>query len=207
MPLVAPLHVSRALHRLAQRPCRSAGQLRARHEALAILERESLARPVFGYRIWPLRKAPALAAMAHPGQRAVAAAACTLGAALEARVGALFRTGRRLVALELDAAGNELVYCLSRVALAAIGREAARGAMRMGNEVNPGDAGLALHWQEAVVALAAGNEHGVTATPAGMLWPLKSLSFIVPLGATLRASAGRRCSRCPSHDQCRATPG
>ena len=202
MPPAAPMQLSRTLRRLAQRPCRSAGQLRARREALAILEGESLARPVFGYRIWPLGEAPAFTAIC-PGQSAVAAAVCTLGAALERRVDALFRGGRRLVALELDAAGSELVYCLSNVALAAIRRAAARRALRAGDELNPGDAGLELNRQEAVVALAAGSEHGVAATPGGMLSPLKSLAFIVPLGATLRASAGRRCSRCASRDQCR----
>lgn len=204
MSPAAPMHVARTLRRLAQRPCRSAGQLRARREALAILEREALARPVFSYRIWPLGEAPAFAAI-HAEQSAVAAAACTLGAALEKRAGELFRAGRRLVALELDAAGSELVYCLSNVALATIRREAARRALHAGDELNPGDAGLLLHCQEAVVAMAAGGEHGIAATPGGMLSPLKSLAFIVPLGATLSASAGLRCGRCASRAQCRST--
>src|SRR3990167_4902973 len=111
----------------------------ARREARAMLEERALVAPRFGYRVWPVERAegaridlgevvleaPGLAASCAAAS-AVAAAACTLGDALEERVRALWRQGRRLVALELDEAANKLLYCLSRAALAAIRRDAAR---------------------------------------------------------------------------------
>ena len=184
-----------------------------------MLEERALVAPRFGYRVWPVERAegaridlgevvleaPGLAASCAAAS-AVAAAACTLGDALEERVRALWRQGRRLVALELDEAANKLLYCLSRAALAAIRRDAARRGDRAGDELNPGDPGLALGEQAVVLRLAAARDQGIVATGGGMLSPVKSLSFVVALGPGLAPRAGGRCRRCPARERCRARP-
>lgn len=169
-----------------------------------MLEERALVAPRFGYRVWPIERAEEAGLGAGvPGASAVAAAACTIGEAIEERVRALFHGGRRLLALELDAAANELLFCLSRNALAAIRRDAARRGNGAGDELNPGDPGLALGEQAAVLRLAGARDQGIVATGGGMLSPVKSLSFVVPLGPQLAPRAGGRCRRCPARERCR----
>jgi hypothetical protein len=166
----------------------------ARQEAGRLLGCEALLAPAFAYRIWPQRRGP--------GTTAIAAGALTLGPALEARVRTLFGEGRRLVALELDALGNERLFCLARSVLARIRREARRRGERAGDELAPGDAGLALAEQSSLLELAGAAEQGMRATARGMLSPVKSMAFLVPLGPALRTTAGGPCRRCPSRERC-----
>lgn len=159
---------------------------RARHEARLLIGRERLVAPAFAYRI----------------ENSVAAAACTIGPALERRVAELFRAGERLLALELDALGNERLFCLVKRVLSAIERETKRQGERVGDERYPGDPGMALDEQARVLELADAASKGIRSTPGGMLFPVKSMSFLVPLGTTLRKSSGGPCSRCPSRTRC-----
>jgi len=159
---------------------------RARHEARLLLGRERLVAPAFTFRI----------------ENNVAAAACTIGPALEQRVAELFRSGERLLALELDALGNERLFCLAKRALAAIERETKRRGQRLGDERYPGDPGMGLEEQPRILELADAASKGIHSTPGGMLLPVKSMSFLVPLGTTLRKSSGGPCNRCPSRARC-----
>jgi len=159
---------------------------RARHEARLLIGRERLVAPAFTYRI----------------ENSVAAAACTIGPALERRVAELFRAGERLLSLELDALGNERLFCLAKRVLSAIERDTKRRGERIGDEHYPGDPGLGLEEQPRVLELAGAASKGIRSTPGGMLFPVKSMSFVVPLGTNLRKSSGGPCSRCPSRTRC-----
>lgn len=181
-----------------------------------MLAREPLTSPAFAYRIRPGKvagggmidlggtflHAPALAA--EPGELiAVAAAACTLGAALQERISELFATRRRSVALALDSLGNELLFRLADRAAAAIRRDARREGLETGIEISPGDPGLPLDQQAVVLALIGTWCNGVAVTEAGMLAPVQSLSLLVALGHDLRRrSAKARCTCCPSRIRC-----
>lgn len=192
---------------------------RARGEALALAEDESLARPATACRVWPVRGAhgarldlgecsldvPGFAA--YSGEiDSVAAGACSLGPGYERRVASLFNARRRLLALELDALGTEHLFALADRLVARIRRNARRAGLRASAGLNPGDDGLALGEQHKVLALADGGPQGITATPAGMLCPVKSLTFIVALGRALPGSPAARCDRCASRDRCRVRP-
>lgn len=161
---------------------------RARDEARLLLRREALVWPAFTYRISP--------------DASMAAGACTIGAALEKRVGELFRSGERLLALELDALGNERLFCLAKRALSTIGRDAKRRGQRAGDERYPGDDGMTLEEQLHALEFACADSIGIAVTAGGMLSPVKSMSFLVPIGATLRRTRGSVCLRCPSHAHC-----
>jgi hypothetical protein len=189
---------------------------RARDEALDMIEREALARPAFGYRIFPVHTvrgdaidvggaaldAPLLAA-ASGELTAVAAAACTLGAAVQERISALFATHRRSLALALDTVANELLFRLADRAFATIRREARRAGLGSGIDASPGDPGVPLGQQARVLALADAARIGIHTTGRGMLSPMKSLSFLVALGPNLRRRAAHgRCNCCPSRDRC-----
>ena len=181
-----------------------------------MIEREALARPAFGYRILPVKivrgnaigvggaalDAPVLAA--EIGElKAVAAAACTLGSAVQERISALFATRRRSLALALDTVANELLFRLADRASATIRREARSAGLGTGVEASPGDAGVPLEQQARVLALADAARIRIHANGAGMLSPMKSLSFLVALGPKLRRRAAPgRCNCCPSRDRC-----
>jgi hypothetical protein len=161
---------------------------RVRDEARLLLRREALVSPAFTYRI--------------AAEGSLAAGACTIGSALEHRVGELFRSGRRLLALELDALGNERLFCLAMRALSTIGRDAKRRGQSAGDERYPGDDGMTLEEQLQALELAAADSIGIAVTAGGMLSPVKSMSFLVPLGAGLKKSRGGPCLRCPSRARC-----
>lgn len=163
---------------------------RARHEARLLLRREALVWPAFTYRISP--------------DAAMAAGACTIGAALEARVGELFRSGERLLALELDAIGNERLFCLAKRALSIIARDAKRRGQQAGDERFPGDDGMTVEEQVQALEFARAGSIGIAITAGGMLSPVKSMSFVVPLGSHLRKTPGGPCRRCPGRERCRA---
>lgn len=204
-----------------QRRARSAppgavdAQERARQDALALVEREALVRPSFGFRILPVRRthgdtfeADGLALEVR-GLRdesgdlvAVAAATCTLGPALEARVTSLFPAGRPLLALALDAVGTERLFGAADHVVARIRREARRLGLTTGAEIGPGDPGMALDQQAALLALAGARQNGITLTARGMLAPVKSLSFLVTLGRNLTVRSAPRCHACPSKHRC-----
>lgn len=207
------------LRQLSARPGRSRSDAHIRDQALEMIGREALARPDFGYRILPVRTvrgdaidvgdaaldAPVLAA--ECGElKAVAAAACTLGAAVQERISALFAARRRSLALALDTVANELLFRLADRALASIRREARRAGLGIGIEASPGDPGVPLGQQARVLALADAARIGIHATGAGLLAPMKSLTFLVALGPNLRRRAAPgRCSGCPSRDRCTMT--
>lgn len=191
----------------------------ARREALAMIERDELVRPAFGYRILPVigSRGDALDVggftLLAPGFEAgsvrvtaLAAAACTLGAALETRVSELFAARRPSLALALDAIGTAMLYRTSDRALAAIRRAARREGLAAGAQSGPGDPGIGLDQQAAVLAMACGEERGITLTSGGMLAPARSVSFVVALGPDIarRSASSARCARCPSRGRCRA---
>jgi hypothetical protein len=214
--MIQSVDLSLALRQLSARPRPLRSDARARGEALGMIEREALAMPAFGYRIFPVKNvrgdaidlgdaaldAPALAAEAGE-LKAVAAAACTLGTAVQERISALFATRRRSLALALDSVANELLFRLADRAFATIRREARRGGLGVGIEASPGDPGVPLAQQARVLALADVARIGINVTGAGMLAPIKSLSFLVALGSNLRRRAAPgRCNCCPSRDRC-----
>ena len=195
-----------------------ASRSRAREEALVMVEQEGMAAPAVAYRIVPVCRvaraeieldgksihAPVLTG-AQGELQAVAAAACTLGAALERRISALFAARRRSLALALDDIANEMLFRLADRSVATIRRLARRQGYESGNEANPGDPGLSLDQQDTVLFLAGAGRIAVTATGTAMLFPVKSLSLLIALGRGLGARAAPgRCDCCPARDRCRA---
>jgi hypothetical protein len=214
--MIQSVDLSLALRQVCVRPGPLRSGAGARDQALEMIEREALASPAFSYRILPVQTvlgdaigvgeavldAPALAT--DTGElKAVAAAACTLGSAVQERISALFATRRRSLALALDTLANELLFRLADRTFATIRREARRTGLGIGIEASPGDPGVPLAQQARVLALADAARIGIHAIGAGMLAPVKSLSFVVALGPNLRRhSAPGRCNCCPSRDRC-----
>jgi hypothetical protein len=187
-----------------------------RRDALELIEREELLAAAFCYRIVPLDEPPsdrlraggemldAMRLVPQSGQlTAVAAAICTLGPALERRATALFAERRTSLALALDGLGNELLFSLSRRLQDRIVIAARKAQLTAAGELRPGDPGLSLAAQPAVLRLAGADTVGVSVTQGQLLHPLKSMSMVLGIGIDLPPARWSRCDDCPSASKCR----
>jgi hypothetical protein len=209
---------SALLHEIAEAPCVKGFPQRDRYrrEALELIDRNDLVEAAYSHRIVPLDEPPrgrlraggevldAMRLVPESGQlTAIAAAVCTLGAALERRTTALFAERRTSLALALDAVGNELLFALSRRVQDRIVGEARRHQLSAAGELRAGDPGLPLAAQAAVLRLAGAGEVGVSVTRSQMLHPIKSMSMILGIGVDLPPARWSRCDACPSLTKCR----
>jgi len=136
---------------------------------------------------------------------AVACAVCTIGDALEAKVGALFADRRASLAVALDGVGNELLFALSRRVQDRMLAAARRRGLTIAGELRAGDPGLALQAQRTVLELAGATEIGVDVTRAMMMRPTKSTSIVQGVGVALPAQSWSRCDDCRSRARCELT--
>jgi len=213
---VGNIDIARALAAAARKPRAAGAKPKARSEAVAMVEEETLAAPAFTYRTLPVRevrgelldfgdlalRAPGLAAFSSQ-LTGVTAVACTLGPALEARISALC-AGRKLsLALALDEVGNDLLFYTARHATLLIRGETRRRGLSAGITLSPGCRDLPLDQQATVIAMAGGERLGITVTEKGMLFPVKSRTLVVGIGSGLTAPPlRRRCDTCSSRDKC-----
>lgn len=186
---------------------------RVRAEAAAMLKDEALIEPAFAFRVHALKSrrgdrfeldaatlcVPAFDSLTGTVS-ALAAAVCSIGPALERRVSGLFASREPLLALALDALGTEKLFALADRTAIRIRREARSRQLQAGTEANPGDTGFPIEEQAKVVALAG---ESVVRLDGSMLRPVKSTSFVVPLGTGLPVPLlFQRCQRCSSRDKC-----
>jgi hypothetical protein len=135
---------------------------------------------------------------------ALAFGACTLGAAISERVAALFGERRPALALALDALGNEMVTEASRRLQDLVLALVRRRGLTMAGELRPGDPGLALAAQPAVLRFAGAERIGVACAPGFGLSPHKSASVVYGVGHDLPATNWSRCDDCRWRETCRA---
>jgi hypothetical protein len=189
---------------------------RLRQKALAVAREPGLVDAAYSYCIVPL-EAPA-AEWLHAGDErlhapwllpesgtltAIACAVCTLGPAFEQRVSGLFAVRQASLAMALDELGNELVFAVSRRAQDRMLADAARRKLCMAGELRPGDPGLALDAQAAVLRLAQAENIGVSLGSGGLMHPVKSCSMVMGVGIDLPPVQWSRCDQCPTRDKCR----
>lgn len=189
---------------------------RARAQAIELVEREGLLNATWRWSIVPLDAPPAETLRAggeafhapwllpKSGElTALAFAVCTIGPALESRVSCLFAERRPSLALALDSLGNELLLALSRRAQDLLLAEVKRRGLTMAGELRPGDPGLGLNAQAAILRLAKAEEIGIAATRLAMLNPTKSSSGMFGVGIDLPPARWSRCDHCPSRKTCK----
>jgi hypothetical protein len=197
-------------------PALAPHRARARTQALGLIERESLIEPAWRFSI-VLLDAPPTDTLCAGGERfhaswllpksgkltALAFAVCTIGPVLERRVSALFGEHRPSVALALDGLGNEALLALSRRTQDLLFAEVRRSGLCMAGELRPGDPGLGLDAQAAVLRLAKAGETGVSLSRLNMLTPTKSSSAMFGVGIDLPPAQWSRCDHCPSRKTCK----
>ena len=189
---------------------------RFRARAVDLARAEGLGQALITHRIVPLDR-PADAVLVAGGETfhaprllpesgeltALAFGAATLGPALPARVTALFAERQPSLALALDAIGNLMLLEASRRLQDAVLASVRRGGLTMAGELRPGDPGLALEAQPAVVRLAGGAALGLAVTRSLALDPAKSATVVYGVGRDLPAVTWSRCDDCRSRPTCR----
>ncbi|HUX23346.1 MAG TPA: hypothetical protein VMV87_01890 [Burkholderiales bacterium] len=194
----------------------SAARERLRQQALDLVHRERLIDAAYSYAIVPLQ-APAASVLRAGGESlfapwllpasgeltAIACGACTLGPDLERRAGELFAERRPSLATALDELGNALLFAVSRRAQDRMLADANRRGLCMAGELRPGDPGLALDAQSAVLRLAQADAIGISLGAGGLMHPVKSCSMVLGVGVDLPAVEWSRCDHCPTRKKCK----
>jgi hypothetical protein len=184
--------------------------------ATDLIERETLIDAAFGFCIAEL-DAPAADILHVEGETlyaprllpktgeltALVCGVVTLGAALEQRVASLFAERCMSLALALDDLGNRLLLAATRHAQDRMVAAARAKGLSMSGELRPGDPGLALQAQAAVLRLAGAASIGIKVMPGQTLTPLKSISMVLGAGVDLPPARWSRCDDCPSRSKCR----
>lgn len=194
------------------------GSIRARFRAQAIdfARAEGLARARFIHHVVPL-EAPAAALLRLGGEcleaprllpesgtlTALACGAATLAAGFGERVSALFAERRMSLALALDTLGNAMLIEASRRLQDSVLASVERAGLTMAGELRPGDPGLAIEAQPAVLRLAGAEALGVAVTASLALNPAKSTTVVYGVGHDLPAVTWSRCDDCRSRPKCR----
>lgn len=218
MPIRRGFDVLREVARAQMRGGRSSpARERLRSQALALAADEALVDAAFAWQIVPIDGEPSDTLQAGgeslhapkllPPSGALTAlgcAVCTLGNRLEHRVRALFTERRASLAVALDELGNELLFAVARRAQDRLQAEVDRRGWSMAGELRPGDPGLALEAQPAVLRLAGADAIGVGTTPQLLMQPAKSTSMLLGIGVDLPPARWSRCDECPRRKGCRA---
>ena len=132
---------------------------------------------------------------------AVGAGICTVGGAIEARVGALFEAREFPLAVMLDSVGSAAVESVAEYANDLLCQAALPEALKITNRVSPGYAGWDTAEQAALFRLCPGGPIGVTVNEACFMTPTKSISFLIGLGADARVDHYfTQCRRCWMRD-------
>jgi hypothetical protein len=205
----------KAVARASTSRARSAAAMSLRASALALAAEEGLGECRYALRIVPLQKqlrgrltlegetlfAPRLVP-ASGELTALGVAACTLGGALERRVRALFAERRPSLAMALDTLGNEMLTVVNRRVEERMQAKASRLGLQMAGELRPGDPGLGLDAQAAVLALSGGAQIGIRLSGDCLLEPVKSTTTVLGIGRELPETSWSRCAECRSRERC-----
>jgi hypothetical protein len=216
MPEIRSLRLLRRVRAEAAAHGAFSARERFHREAAELIERENLIAAAFSFRIAEL-EAPAADILQADGETlyaprllpeageltALVCGAVTLGAALEQRVASLFAERCVSLALALDDIGNRLLLAATRHAQDGMLAAAGAAGLSMSGELRPGDPGLALQTQAAVLRLAGAESIGVGVTPGHTLTPLKSITMVLGAGIDLPPAHWSRCDDCPSRSKCR----
>lgn len=128
---------------------------------------------------------------------AVAAGICTVGDAIERRVGLLFEAREFPLALMLDSVGSAAVESLAEYVNDLLCQAALPEGLKVTNRVSPGYAGWDTAEQAALFRLCPGEPIGVRLNDACFMTPVKTISLLVGLGHEARVDHYfTQCRRC-----------
>jgi hypothetical protein len=127
----------------------------------------------------------------------VAAAACTIGDAVEAEVRRLWDAREFPLAVMLDSVGSAAVESLAEYVNDALCGEGVVAGLAVTNRISPGYGDWDVRDQPVVFGLAAGAGVGITLNDACFMTPEKSITLIAGAGVAARVyHYFSQCARC-----------
>jgi hypothetical protein len=138
------------------------------------------------------------------GAERVIAAIVTLGPRLERAVKSAFAGNDPLSAIILDMAGTMLIRNASTHFQRECAARAGAIGLELGPRVCPGCQAVPLEAQKALFSLLDAQSVGVTLTDSLLMTPVKSVSLILPLAASLpeRLRVSSMCHTCRHSNKC-----
>jgi len=131
----------------------------------------------------------------------VGAGICTVGDAIERRVGELFDAREFPLAVMLDSVGSAAVESLAEYANDLLCQLGLAAGHRVTNRISPGYAGWDTAEQAALWRLCSGTPIGVTLNAACFMTPAKTISFLVGIGPDAHIDHYfTQCRRCWMRD-------
>jgi hypothetical protein len=131
----------------------------------------------------------------------VAAAVCTIGEALERRVGELWAARELPLASMLDSVGSGAVESLAEYVNDLLCGDAVAAGVKATNRISPGYARWDLAEQPLLFRLCPADAIGVTLNAAAVMTPGKSISLLVGAGPEARVDHYfAQCARCWMRD-------
>ena len=129
------------------------------------------------------------------------AGVCTVGGALERRVGELWEARELPLAAMLDSVGSGAVESLAEYVNDELCQEGLRRGVKVTNRISPGYGGWDVAQQTALFRLCAGDAIGVTLNEARFMTPVKSISLLAGAGPGARVDHYfSQCARCWMRD-------
>ncbi|MDH3233015.1 MAG: hypothetical protein OEQ29_05780 [Alphaproteobacteria bacterium] len=188
-------------------------------DLLRVVETEDLLQPAIAYREWQVAAAEGTVMRLANGARiegaprlveqladatSMLAVAGTLGPRLDAHVSRLFAERQPMRALVLEEIGILAVAKLGDAIRDLLDEEAKARGQECSSPMSPGETGFAMATQPTVVALAGGEEIGITLSASGAMMPVKSLSMVLGVGEDMpRWAAWQICAGCAARERCR----
>jgi hypothetical protein len=127
----------------------------------------------------------------------IAAAICTIGDALERRVGELWEARELPLAVMLDSVGSGAVESLAEYVNDLLCQEGILQGLKVTNRISPGYGAWDVSDQRALFHLCPGEAVGVTLNEACFMTPEKSISLLVGAGRQARVDHYfSQCARC-----------
>ncbi|HDQ73673.1 MAG TPA: hypothetical protein ENN19_16480 [Chloroflexi bacterium] len=142
-----------------------------------------------------------LVARALAGAEEVALIVCTIGSALEERVGAMNAAGDILHALALDGAGVAALRQVSQALSDRVRRDASARGLGSGMRAQPGQEGWSIWQQRVLFDLLPADQIGVRLTESCLMLPRKSVSVVIGVGPDMRPDAVA-CDFCSKRGRC-----
>ena len=134
----------------------------------------------------------------------LAVSIATIGPQCESQATQFILNGERLNGLLLDAIGIATVELLEDRCRDLIREIASELVLKSGPTIHPGGVGFDIGQQSLLHRLLDAEQIGVSLSSSGVLNPVKSVSFVLPLGPDmLDCSQEHTCSRCKMSGTCK----
>ena len=131
----------------------------------------------------------------------VGAAICTIGDAVERRVGELWEARELPVAMMLDSVASGAVESLAEYVNDVFCQQGVTAALRVTNRISPGYGAWDVAEQRAFFVLCSADPIGVTLNDACFMTPEKSITLLVGAGPEARVDHYvSQCARCWMRD-------